>query len=86
MDDFAGKLALLADGHERGAEPHRDDGPQEETPRIEANNDINLLRRRLRDRMRGETVHKVRDERLKPDGVAEEREDVQENDTLVKST
>ncbi len=76
VHDLAGELALFPHGHERGAQPHRNDGPEEEASRIQADDNIDLLRGRLGDGVRSQPVHEVRDEGLETDGVPEEREDV----------
>ena len=82
VDDLARKLALLADGHERGAEPQRDDGPQEESSRVQADNDIDLLRGGLADGVRGQSVHEVRNEGLKSNRISKEGKYVQEDNAL----
>lgn len=82
MDDLAGELAPLAHGHKRGSETHRDDGPEEEAPRVETDNDVDLARRGLQHGVRGEPVHEMCDERLKRDGITQEGKDIQENNAL----
>ena len=76
------ELAFLADRHERGAESHRDDGPQEESSRVQADDDIDLLRGGLADGVRGQSVHEVRNEGLESNRISKEGEDVQEDNAL----
>lgn len=81
-DTLAGKLPHLADRDKRSAEAHRNDRAQEEPARIEAYDDINLLRGRLGDDLRCNVVHEVRNQCLKCDRIAEDGEDVKENNAL----
>jgi hypothetical protein len=77
---------LLAHGNESRAKSQRDDGAQEESARVEADNDIDLLGRRRGAGVGCDVVDKVRYEGLKSDGIPEDRENVQENDALFDAS
>lgn len=81
---LAGQLALLADRDKRSTEPHGDNGSEEEAARIEADHDIDFLRGRRGDCLRGEMIDEVGDQCLERDRVTEDREDIQEDDALAR--
>lgn len=77
---LSGKLAGLSDGHKGRTEPHGNDRAEEETPGVQADNHI-----RRRVVLRRDVVHEVGDQSLECDRVTQNREDVQEGDTLYTS-
>jgi hypothetical protein len=72
----AGELALLADGHEAGAETKGEGGSEKETPSIQAYDDIGLLVLGELENLELEGA----EQKLVDLGVLEERQDVDEDD------
>lgn len=73
-----GQLAGLADGHKGRADAESDDRAEEESSGIEADDDVGGRSREFGE----DVVHKVGDELFEGGRGAEQREDVEEGDSL----
>ena len=79
-----GEFAGLADGDEAGAEPHRERGAEKEAPGVKADDVVNLGDLVLWEGDGVEMREKVGEEHLEVLRVAQEREEVDEGDALLR--
>lgn len=77
------KLSLFPHWHKGRAQSQSDKWADKEPSRVQANDDIHLLAHRFGYRVGSDVVDKVGDECLECDGVTENGEDVEEDDTLA---
>jgi hypothetical protein len=80
----AGELAGLADGDEAGAEPHGERRAEEEAPGVEADNVVDLGDLVLGEGDGVEVREEVGEEHLEVLRVAQEREEVDEGNALLR--
>jgi hypothetical protein len=81
-DALTGKFSSLADGDERSTEARSDQRSEKKSTRVEADDDIDGFCGRKCKGMWGDVVHKVGDEDLEGFGIAQDGEDIKEDDTL----
>ena len=82
IDAFARKFSSLPHGNEGGPQPQGDDRAEQKASGIQTDNYIYFATLKVVDRVRGQAVGEVGDKDFKSGWVSQNREDVQEIDSL----